>query len=50
MSRASVVERFSGRIAWTAPEIFALAQLANVPITRFFPDADEFRVSEAAAS
>ncbi|GAB6857307.1 MULTISPECIES: helix-turn-helix domain-containing protein [unclassified Microbacterium] len=37
VSRAAVVERINGRVAFTAPEILALAQAMDVPVSRFFP-------------
>lgn len=41
ISRTSVVERFRGRVPFSAPEVFALAEAMGVPVTRFFPDASE---------
>ena len=38
ISRTSVGERYNGRVAFTAPEILALAQAMNVPVSRFFPE------------
>lgn len=38
ISRASVVERYQGRVPFTAPEILALAEAMHEPITRFFPE------------
>lgn len=38
LSRTSVAERYSGRIPFTAPEIFALASALDVDIARFFPE------------
>ena len=38
MSRTSVTERFSGRVAFTAPELFTLAHEFDVDIARFFPE------------
>lgn len=38
LSRTSVVERFNGRVPFTATELFELAAAMNVPVARFFPD------------
>lgn len=38
VSRKAVVERIQGRVAFTAPEVFALAAAFDVPVSRFFPD------------
>jgi transcriptional regulator with XRE-family HTH domain len=38
MSRTSVTERFSGRVPFTAPELFTLANEFNTDISRFFPE------------
>ncbi|MBL5974836.1 MAG: XRE family transcriptional regulator [Candidatus Leucobacter sulfamidivorax] len=38
ISRTSVVDRFNGRIPFTAPEVFALAIAMEVPVSRFFPE------------
>lgn len=46
ISRTSVVERYNGRIAFTAPEIFALSVKMRVPVSRFFPDAAEVGAPE----
>lgn len=37
ISRTSVVSRLNGRIAFTAPEMYDLANAMNVPIERLFP-------------
>lgn len=39
LSRTSIVERMNGRVAFTGAEILTLAQIMNVPVTRFFPEA-----------
>ena len=41
ISRTSVAERYSGRIPFTAPEIFTLAAALDVDIARFFPERVE---------
>jgi transcriptional regulator with XRE-family HTH domain len=38
LSRTSIAERMNARVAWTAPELFTLAKVMGVPITRFFPE------------
>ena len=39
LSRTSVVERYTGRVPFTAPEVFTLASAMDVPVSRFFPEA-----------
>lgn len=41
ISRTSVVERMQGRVAWSAPELFALSLAMRQPIGRFFPQPSE---------
>ena len=38
ISRTSVAERYSGRVPFTAPELFTLATAFDVDIARFFPE------------
>lgn len=38
ISRTSVAERFKGRIAFSASEVFVLSEAMGEPISRFFPD------------
>lgn len=38
LSRTSVVERFNGRVPFTATELFDLASAMGVPVDRFFPE------------
>ena len=45
ISRTSVVERFNDRIAWTAPEVFELAEAMSVPVSRFFPEPAPMKVA-----
>lgn len=40
LSRTSVVERFNGRVPFTATELFDLAVAMQVPVGRFFPEVD----------
>ena len=49
VSRAAVVDRYNGRVAFTAPDIFALAVATQQPITRFYPEL-EFRAEIAKAA
>ncbi len=37
ISRTSVVERFNGRVPFTATELHDLAAAMGVPVSRFFP-------------
>lgn len=39
ISRASVVGRMQGRVAFSGVEIMTLARAMNVPVSRFFPEA-----------
>lgn len=39
LSRTSVVERYAGRVPFTAPEVLTLAKELREPVSRFFPDA-----------
>jgi hypothetical protein len=47
-SRTSVVERFNGRVAWTATELFELSVAMGVPVSRFFPSAEHEQARRAA--
>ena len=38
LSRTSVTERYSGRVPFTAPELFTLAGALNVDVARFYPE------------
>jgi len=40
ISRTSVVERMNGRIDFSAREISVLANAMQVPVARFYPEAD----------
>jgi transcriptional regulator with XRE-family HTH domain len=37
LSRTSVVERFNGRVPFTAPELFELSTAMGIPVSTFFP-------------
>lgn len=37
LSRYSVGQRINGRVPFTATELYDLAVLMNVPVSRFFP-------------
>lgn len=51
ISRTSVVDRFNGRVAFTAPEILTLSRVMRTPVERFFPsEHEETLTSEARAS
>lgn len=47
ISRTSVVERINGRVPFTGVEILTLAEAMDVPVSRFFPEPAERRVSAA---
>lgn len=37
ISRSSVVERYAGRVPFSATEVLILAEAMNEPVSRFFP-------------
>lgn len=50
LSRTSVVERFNGRVPFTADELLALSLHLNVPISRFYPTPAEVASQREAAA
>lgn len=38
LSRSAVVERFNGRVPFTATELYMLAATVDIPVGRFFPE------------
>lgn len=50
LSRTSVVERFNGRVPFTADELLTLSLHLNVPISRFYPTPAEVASQREAAA
>lgn len=50
ISRTSVVERFNGRVPFTAEELLTLATHLNVPIARFYPTPAEIAAGREAVA
>jgi transcriptional regulator with XRE-family HTH domain len=50
ISRTSVVERFNGRVPFTAEELLTLSVHLDVPISRFYPTPAEVRAAREVAA
>lgn len=50
ISRTSVVERFNGRVPFTAEELLTLSLHLNVPIARFYPTPAEVAAQREAVA
>lgn len=48
LSRTSIGDRMSGRVPFTAAEVFTLSTALRVPVIRFFPDPAEVEVSRVS--